>query len=236
MISMITATKALGIGAAMTLTAATTTLLTQKDFTSIPPDSATVFATMDEMSITLSDATHNAEETVKGHATSAVAAVSGDGKTVSSFIVNVYAEDGHHIIAVSPDDGSVLEDIIVSRFPGVEVEGDWIETKSGLKYYDIVVGDGEQPANSSTKVEVHYSGWLNDGTKFDSSYDRHKTITFALDGVIKGWTEGVGSMRVGGTRKLIIPYDLAYGARGRGPTIPPKATLIFDVELISLPE
>jgi FKBP-type peptidyl-prolyl cis-trans isomerase len=123
---------------------------------------------------------------------------------------------------------------VVPRFPGDPVEGDSIETASGLRYFDLVEGTGPAPAGSASRVRVHYTGWLTDGTKFDSSVDRGQPATFPLDGVIAGWTEGVGSMKVGGKRKLIIPFALGYGPRGNGRTIPPRATLIFDVELLEI--
>ena len=108
-----------------------------------------------------------------------------------------------------------------------------VTTESGLKYVDLAVGDGPSPQPTDT-VEVHYTGWLPDGTKFDSSLDRGKPTTFRLNGVIKGWTEGVGSMKVGGKRKLIIPPELGYGPRGVPGKIPPNSTLVFDVELLAI--
>jgi thimet oligopeptidase len=121
----------------------------------------------------------------------------------------------------------------MEQLPGDSVTGEIATSDSGLQWYDIVEGSGETPVNASSTVEVHYTGWLTDGTKFDSSVDRGQTIEFPLNGVIAGWTEGVGSMKVGGKRKLIIPADLGYGAAGAGGVIPGGATLIFDVELIS---
>lgn len=118
----------------------------------------------------------------------------------------------------------------------VEMESnDTITTESGLEYKDLVVGEGEDARAGATAI-VHYTGWLLDGTKFDSSVDRGTPFEFALGAgqVIKGWDEGVGTMKVGGKRELIIPADLGYGDRGAGNVIPPGATLKFEVELLGL--
>lgn len=123
---------------------------------------------------------------------------------------------------------------VPDALPGEPVRGDMVKTDSGLMYYDLVVGDGAMADSPSDTVTVHYTGWLNDGAKFDSSHDRQQPATFRLDGVIAGWTEGVQGMKVGGKRKLIIPFDLAYGPAGRQPRIPPRALLIFDIELLNV--
>jgi FKBP-type peptidyl-prolyl cis-trans isomerase len=110
-----------------------------------------------------------------------------------------------------------------------------VTTESGLIYEDVVVGDGDE-ATAGKYVTVHYTGWLTDGTKFDSSKDRDDPFDFPLGGrhVIAGWDEGVQGMKVGGTRKLTIPPNLGYGARGAGGVIPPNATLVFEVELLGI--
>ncbi len=110
-----------------------------------------------------------------------------------------------------------------------------ITTESGLQYVEIVEGTGATPQKGQN-VTVHYTGTLENGTKFDSSRDRNSPFKFTIGvgQVIKGWDEGVGTMKVGGRRKLIIPSELGYGSRGAGGVIPPNATLIFDVELLSI--
>ena len=110
-----------------------------------------------------------------------------------------------------------------------------VTTPSGLKYEDLVVGKGAQPQKGQTVV-VHYTGWLTNGKKFDSSLDRKQPFKFKLgEGrVIKGWDEGVATMKVGGKRKLTIPPDLAYGDKGFADLIPAGSTLVFEVELLGI--
>ena len=118
----------------------------------------------------------------------------------------------------------------------MKVNGSPITTSSGLQYWDLVVGTGAT-ATPGSMVKVHYSGFLTSGQKFDSSRDRGEPFSFPLGAgqVIKGWDEGVAGMRVGGQRQLRIPPSLGYGAEGAGGgTIPPNATLIFDVELLDV--
>ena len=110
-----------------------------------------------------------------------------------------------------------------------------ITTDSGLQYDELQVGEGAEATPGKT-VTVHYTGWLTDGKKVVSSKDRNDPFAFVLGGgmVIRGWDEGVAGMKVGGKRKLVIPPELGYGARGAGGVIPPNATLVFEVELLDV--
>ncbi|HEX5773220.1 MAG TPA: FKBP-type peptidyl-prolyl cis-trans isomerase [Geomobilimonas sp.] len=128
-----------------------------------------------------------------------------------------------------------------SKQPAVEAKGaaalpaNAVKTPSGLAYVDTVVGNGPAPT-AGKPVKVHYTGWLENGTKFDSSVDRGEPFVFTIGAgqVIPGWDEGVMSMKIGGKRKLIVPPQLGYGAAGAGGVIPPNAVLIFDVELLDV--
>lgn len=119
--------------------------------------------------------------------------------------------------------------------PATVAESDYILTESGLKYVDLQVGDGAE-ATVGAIVSAHYTGWLDDGSKFDSSYDRGQPFQLQLgEGlIIPGWEEGLLGMRVGGVRQLIIPPELGYGAEGQPPVIPPNATLIFEVTMLEV--
>jgi FKBP-type peptidyl-prolyl cis-trans isomerase len=110
---------------------------------------------------------------------------------------------------------------------------DWVARPNGLEVWDVTPGSGPS-APAGGRVTVHYTGWLTDGTVFDSSKTRGKPATFALGQVIKGWQEGIPGMKLGGVRRLKIPAPLAYGAAGIPGTIPGNATLVFEVELITV--
>jgi FKBP-type peptidyl-prolyl cis-trans isomerase len=134
----------------------------------------------------------------------------------------------------SPDRDKTAESAGFSATLGVDTTA-LTKTPSGLRYQDVTQGEGAE-ATADRTVSVHYTGWLPNGEKFDSSRDRDQPFSFTLGAgqVIAGWDEGVAGMKVGGRRKLVIPADLGYGTAGAPPAIPPGATLVFDVELLDV--
>jgi hypothetical protein len=196
------------------------------DFTSLPPTPLELGKPIVDNKVTLSAAVRTAQGATGGLAGAAVS--HGD-----SYTIDVFGDFGGKTVTVSASTGKIVDESEMPWLPGAQPTGDWVTTDSGLRYAVIMPGNGETPSGSDATVEVHYSGWLVDGTLFDSSVDRDQTSTFPLNRVIAGWTEGVASMKVGEKRKFIIPHNLGYGAAGRAP-IPPRATLIFDIELIAL--
>ena len=127
-----------------------------------------------------------------------------------------------------------MENITFAPALGVDV-AKMTKTPSGLHYQDLVAGSGAE-AKAGQQATVHYTGWLPNGSKFDSSKDRNDPFAFRLAArqVIAGWDEGVAGMKIGGKRKLVLPPALGYGARGAPPDIPPNAVLVFDVELLGV--
>ncbi len=140
---------------------------------------------------------------------------------------------------VIPPNATLIFDVELvdaqSGTPNEVDESEFVTTASGLKYAELQQGDGATVQKGS-QVSVHYTGWLLDGTRFDSSYDRGEPFDLVVGAgqVIKGWDEGLQGMKVGGIRQLVIPANLAYGERGAGGVIPPNATLVFEVEIVAV--
>ncbi len=209
-------------------------LALEKDNTTVVPDASMISQKYRELGagkVSLADAVAAAVKETGGIASRAEHRSDG-GKAV--YDITTFSNERSWQCTVDAASGAVTKTEMPSYvFPGDPIASDWLTTSTGLRYTDVKVGTGAKPKSPKSQVKVHYSGWLLDGTKFDSSRDRNEPAVFPLNGVIAGWTEGVGSMQVGGKRKLVIPSGMAYGDRGR-PGIPGKATLVFDVELIEI--
>ena len=168
-----------------------------------------------------------------------------EGGQATLVVPSSLAYGGHGAGGVIPPNATLTFDVeLVAVQPGPEGApvsptavdpAEFTTTNSGLKFVDLVVGSGAVPQPGQT-VTAHYTGWMLDGTKFDSSLDRGVPLSFPIGqgNVIAGWDEGLATMKVGGKRQLVIPPELAYGANGAGGIIPPNATLIFEVELLDV--
>jgi hypothetical protein len=200
------------------------------DYSALPAAPAEVNAALARNSVTLGKACEVAERAARGLARSAHPLPGSNGLVR----VDVFSATEHHLVDVHLADGSVAADNKQPRFPGEPVEGDWKTTPSGLMYWDLKPGTGESPLDVHAKVRVHYTGWLNDGTQFDSTRDKNLPLERELSLLIPAWREALVTMKVGGKRKLIVPPNLGYGARGFGTLIPPNALLVFDMELVAV--
>ena len=218
------------VAAAAVLTVGMAATAMVEDLTAIPPAAKDLHAMLSRSKVTLEQAVKKVTDLTGGLAQSAE-------------LITGSANPLYEVISVSTDkvervmisgSGEVVERVQIPRFPGIPTDGEMQINESGLHFIDLEVGTGESPPDSTSTVKVHYSGYLTDGTMFDSSVDRGVPAEFPLNRVISGWTEGVGSMKVGGKRKLIIPSSMGYGMQGRPPKIPGGATLVFDVELIEI--
>lgn len=213
------------------------TALAQRSYSALPPDPAVLAGKVLESKVSLIDAIKAAEAKTKGKAAIAVMRLI-DGKL--GIMVGVVGKGMRKEVSVDPATGKVIseKDLPTERFPGSKASGKPTKTASGLMYFDIKLGTGKRPTAKSS-ITVKYTGWLTNGRKFESTDDVKEPLTIPMTHVIKGWAEGIGAMKVGGKRKLIVPPDLAYGTQGRRDPrrpIPPNATLIFDVELLEVIE
>ena len=217
---------ALGLAASMALPAATA------DYEKLPPDPAVVIQQLQALQVGIAKAVEIAQKEVGGVASSAM--VERDS-VPPAIMVDVYTAKFLSRVKIDATNAKILERKDTPRFPGDPVSGQWTELPSGLKYYELKLGDGPSPTSPKNAVAITYAAWLTDGTPVDNSSDHGESLVISPSKLVVGLDEGLRTMKVGGKRKLLLPYDLAYGVGGKPPTVPPKATLIIDVELVGLP-
>ena len=218
------------VAAAAVLTVGMVATAMVADFKAIPPPAKELHAMLARSEVTLQQAVKKVIDLTGGLIQSAELQTGAANPLYE--VISVTTDKVERILLTGS--GEVVERVQIPRFPGIPTDGEMQINESGLHFIDLEVGTGESPPDSTSTVKVHYSGYLTDGSMFDSSVDRGLPAEFPLNRVISGWTEGVGSMKVGGKRKLIIPAAMGYGIQGRPPTIPGGATLIFDVELLEI--
>ena len=204
-----------------------------RDLSRVPVDPAVAEAALQAFGTPIAAAAEIAARACTGAVAEIRLVEAGDAPY---YAVRAFGQGREHHIRVDAASGQVTasEALPPYQLPGDPVTGELVTTSSGLMYYDLRVGDGRQPVRPTSIVQVHYTGWFVDGRKFDSSVDRRRPYETPLNKVITGWTEGIATMKVGSKRKLLVPHRLAYGEFGKAPTIPGKAMLIFDVELMAV--
>ncbi len=202
------------------------------DYSRLPEPPSRLARFVDAAKVSIPHAVKTAEDAVKARAT-AVEFVLENEKLVI-FVRLAAADDRTHLVQIDAASGAILDKKERGLYPGLPVRGDPVRTPSGIIYFDLLPGSGEPLSDPDATVTVHYTGWFVDGTKFDSSVDRNQPLSRPLATLIKGWVEGLSGMKIGGKRKLIIPHTLAYGEAGMEGRIPPRALLIFDIELLAV--
>lgn len=185
---------------------------------------------IEQLPVSLVKAVQIAQEAVEGHASSAKLTFIDEKPR---YTVDVYGAKASARVVVDGTSGKVAEREPLYRIPGTQVEGEPTVTESGLMFWDIKVGEGTEVPSPNAMVRYHVNGYLTDGTLFDSTYLGQPRM-YPLDRVFAGFREGVSSMNAGGKRKLIMPYNLAFGEHGNPPVVPHRAMIIYDVELLEV--
>lgn len=218
---------------AFLLGAATAVALVRADnrFETLAPEPEETAAQIAALPLSLAGAVDKAEAEVGGHARSADLVLEGASAT---YTVDVFGAEGSARVTLDGRTGEVTGREELRRLPGLPVEGDPYVSETGLVFYDIVEGDGDEVPSQSAMVRFHVNGYLTDGTLFDSTYADGNARMFPLERTFPGFREGVGTMKAGGKRKLILPFQLAYGEHGKPPTVPHRAMIVYDVELLEV--